>query len=254
MIKSPTSPYSSCEESSALDFDFDFAYQPIVDVRDRSIFCQEALIRGVNGEGALSVLSKVDESSRYKFDEKCRVRAISSAAELNISEYLSINILPSAVFERELFLSSILEAVKTYNFPIDRLIFETVESENIHDKKEFATILGEYKKIGLKTAIDDFGAGYSGLSLLADFQPDLIKLDMSLVRDISRSNARQAIVRGVLRMCDELKITVIAEGVESFEEQRVLFDCGIFLMQGYLFARPAFKSLGVVELGSFMST
>ncbi|RMU95063.1 EAL domain-containing protein, partial [Pseudomonas coronafaciens] len=83
-------------------------------------------------------------------------------------------------------------------------------------------------------------------TLLADFQPDLIKLDMHLIRDVHRDRARQAIVRGVVTMCSDLGIKVIAEGIEQIEERDFLADCGIVLMQGYLFAKPAFRALAQV--------
>ena len=132
------------------------------------------------------------------------------------------------------------------NFPIDRLIFETLEIEHVDNYRHLTNILREYREFGFKTAIDDFGAGYSGLNLLADFQPDLIKLDMALIRDVDQDRVRQVIVRGIVTMCAELDVTVIAEGIESAGERDFLADCGIFLMQGYWFARPAFKALAQV--------
>ena len=97
------------------------------------------------------------------------------------------------------------------------------------------------------TAIDDFGAGFAGLNLLADFQPDIIKLDMDLIRGIDQSRPRQAIVRGTVAMCEELGIQVIGEGVETADECSALHDLGIHLMQGYLFSRPLFESCGQAE-------
>ncbi|MDQ3202190.1 MAG: EAL domain-containing protein, partial [Pseudomonadota bacterium] len=76
---------------------------------------------------------------------------------------------------------------------------------------------------------------------------DLIKIDMALIRDIDRDRVRQAIVRGIVTMCAELNVTVIAEGIESAGERDFLADCGIFLMQGYWFAKPAFKALAQVQ-------
>lgn len=239
---------AGCKTSPELDFDFAFAYQPIVDLRDHSTFAHEALVRGVNGEGALSVLSRVNDQNRYRFDQLCRTRAIATAAHLGMTEHLSINFLPNAVYRPELCIRSTLEAARAHNFPLDRLIFETVESEQL-DTAHLAHILREYREYGFKTAIDDFGAGHSGLTLLADFQPDLIKLDMALIRDIHRDRVRQAIVRGVVTMCTELGVTVIAEGIEHAEERDFLADCGIFLMQGYWFAKPAFKALAQIDSG-----
>ncbi len=84
-----------------------------------------------------------------------------------------------------------------HNFPLNRLIFETLENEHIDNYRHLTNILREYREFGFMTAIDDFGAGHSGLNLLADFQPDLIKLDMALIRDVDRDRVRQVIVRGL---------------------------------------------------------
>ncbi|MGF0241585.1 EAL domain-containing protein [Rhodococcus sp. IEGM1300] len=250
-LTAPSGGCRGCQQSEPLNFDFAFAYQPIVDLRDQTIFAHEALVRGPTGEGALSVLNQVTEENRYRFDQLCRTRAIEGAAHLNIQTHLSINFMPSAVYRPELCIRSTLEAAKKHNFPLDRLIFETLESDHVDNYRHLTNILREYREFGFKTAIDDFGAGYSGLNLLADFQPDLIKLDMALIRDIDRDRVRQVIVRAIVTMCAELDVTVIAEGIESAGERDFLADCGIFLMQGYWFAKPAFKALAQVAPGAW---
>ncbi|WP_207838752.1 EAL domain-containing protein, partial [Pseudomonas sp. 43(2021)] len=118
-----------CRNTGVPEMDFAFAFQPIVDLRDQTTFAHEALVRGVNGEGALSVLEQVDDQNRYRFDQLCRVRAISTAADLGMTQYLSINFLPNAVYRPEMCIRSTLEAARTYGFPLERLIFEAVEGE-----------------------------------------------------------------------------------------------------------------------------
>ena len=246
-LASPNQRCSGCQGSEPLGFDFSFAYQPIVDLRDRSIFANEALVRGVGGEGALSVLEQVNETNRYRFDQRCRTQAIAGAAALGMQTHLSINFMPNAVYRPELCIRSTLEAARAHNFPLHRLIFETLESEHVDNYRHLTNILREYREFGFKTAIDDFGAGYSGLNLLADFQPDLIKLDMALIRDVDQDRVRQVIVQGIVTICEQLGVTVIAEGIESAGERDFLSDCGIFLMQGYWFAKPAFNALAEVS-------
>lgn len=246
-LTSPNQRCVGCQQSEPLRFDFAFAYQPIVDLRDHSIFANEALVRGTQGEGALSVLAQVNETNRYRFDQLCRTKAIANAAALGMQTHLSINFMPNAVYRPELCIRSTLEAARAHNFPLDRLIFETLESEHVDNYRHLTNILREYREFGFKTAIDDFGAGYSGLNLLADFQPDLIKLDMALIRDVDQDRVRQVIVRGIVTICEQLGVTVIAEGIESAGERDFLSDCGIFLMQGYWFAKPAFNALAKVS-------
>lgn len=121
------------------------------------------------------------------------------------------------------------------------------EQEVMRDPAHLLDILRTYRDVGLKTAIDDFGAGYSGLNLLADFTPDLLKLDMHLVRGIDQDRKRQAIARHGAALALELGIAVIAEGIETADESRALQDLGIDLQQGYLFARPQLDGLAPIH-------
>lgn len=236
-----------CGKAERVGFQFEFAYQPILDVTSGQVFAHEALVRGPNGEGAMTVLSQVTEKNRYRFDQACRVKAIKGASELGMQEKISINFLPNAIYKPELCIRTTLAAARTYDFPLERIIFEVTEGERIEDGPWLMEILQEYKRCGFKTAIDDFGAGFAGMSLLADFQPDLIKIDMALIRNVDRDAARQAIVRSLVRLCHELNIQVIAEGIETPGERDCLIDVGIHLMQGYLFAKPAFRALALVR-------
>lgn len=237
---------AECREGAGLDFDFTMAFQPIVDVAAGRVFAQEALVRGSNGEGAGAVLARVTDANRYRFDQACRVKAVQLAARLGIDSHLSINFLPNAVYRPELCIRTTLEAAETYGFPHARIIFEVTEGEQVADHAHLLGIFQEYKRLGFLTAIDDFGAGYSGLNLLAEFQPDIIKLDMALIRGIDSNRPRRAIVRGIVQVCDELGIRVIAEGIETAEELKPLRDFGITLFQGYHFARPLFEGLAPI--------
>ena len=236
-----------CGKGARLDFAFEYAYQPIVDLERRAVYAHEALVRGPNGESAFSVLAQVNEDNRYRFDQACRVKAIKGASALGMTEHLSINFLPNAIYKPELCIRTTLEAACTHGFPLDHIIFEVTEGERVEDGPWFAEILREYKRCSFKTAVDDFGAGYAGLSLLADFQPDLIKLDMGLVRNVDTHRARRVIVQSLVRLCEEMNIQVIAEGVETVGERDALRDAGIHLMQGYFFARPAFQAIACVD-------
>ncbi len=219
------------------------AFQPIVDLESQTIFAHEALVRGPQGESAASILAQVTDENRYQFDQSARVCAITAASALGMTVPVSINFLPNAVYRPETCIRVTLEAATELGFPTSQIIFEVNEAEPVGDRAHLQGIFAEYKRQGFKTAIDDFGAGYAGLSLLADFEPDLIKLDMALIRNIDQDRTRRAIISGTLQTCRDLGITVIAEGVESDEEVAVLRGMGISLFQGYRFARPLFRGL-----------
>ncbi|SDM65332.1 EAL domain, c-di-GMP-specific phosphodiesterase class I (or its enzymatically inactive variant) [Oryzisolibacter propanilivorax] len=234
---------AGCINAAPLGFDFDFAYQPIVDLAAHQVWAHEALVRGPEGQGAGWVLGQVTEDNRYRFDQACRVKAIGTAAALGMGTRLSINFLPNAVYRPELCIRTTLDAAREHAFPLERIIFEVTEGERVEDGPWLAEILREYQRFGFLTAIDDFGAGYAGLTLLADFQPDIVKLDMALVRGVDTSRSRQAITRGLLRICQELDISIVAEGIETEGERDFFCSEGVSLMQGYLFARPGFRAL-----------
>jgi len=189
------------------------------------------------------VLDRVDEANRFRFDQACRVEAIRTAAQLDMTSMLSINFLPNAIYRPEVCIQTTLVAARANSFPINRIIFETTEGERVNDGKWLAEVFREYQRQGFLTAIDDFGAGYAGLTLLADFQPDIIKIDMALVRHIDQNKPRQAIVKGIVRICEQLDIQVIGEGVETLEECLFLQGVGVRLIQGYLFSKPLFEAI-----------
>ncbi|GAA4017515.1 EAL domain-containing protein [Actimicrobium antarcticum] len=241
----PDSGCSICEDQ--LDFDFTFAFQPIVDVERRAIYAYEALVRGTDGQGAPYVLGKVNDDNRYRFDQGCRTRSIFLAQKLGMTCRISINFLPNAIYQPELCIRTTIAAAEAAGFPLDRIIFEVTESEQILEPDKLLSIFRYYRDRGFATAIDDFGAGYAGLGLLTDFQPTMIKIDIKLVRDIDSNPVKQAVVKGILLTTGLLGVEVIAEGVETAAEARWFKDNGIRLMQGYYFARPGFESLPAVE-------
>jgi EAL domain-containing protein (putative c-di-GMP-specific phosphodiesterase class I) len=226
---------------------FSYAFQPIVDVLTHEVFSYEALIRGPANEPAYQILQAVSEDTKYQFDQASRIAAVRLAASLRLNTHLNLNFMPGSLFAAEVSVDATLEAAIQCGLPIDRVILEVTEGEAIADHGKFAGLLNAYRGKGLKVAIDDFGAGVSGLNLLADFQPDQIKIDMNLVRGIERDGPRQAIVRAIVQVCGDLGIDVIAEGVETFAEYTWFANQGVRLFQGYLFAKPGFQAFPAVN-------
>jgi EAL domain-containing protein (putative c-di-GMP-specific phosphodiesterase class I) len=225
---------------------FTMAFQPVVDLARREIFAHEALVRGVSGEGASEVLARVGPQDRFAFHEACRVKAIELAAALGMASRLSLNVMPNDVAGQEVCFRTAMAAAGRCNFPVQRLMFEITEGERVEDLPGLAATFRIFKRYGFTSAIDDFGAAYASFELLAAFQPDVVKIDMSLVRGIHMDPVRIAIVKGFVATCDELRIRVIAEGVEVREEVHALRALGVDLFQGFLFARPAVAALPVV--------
>ena len=237
---------AACREGRELSFDFTMAFQPIVDMKEQRVWGYEALVRGVDGASAQSILDQVDGRSVYAFDQACRVRAIELAGPMMPKDgrtRLSINFKPNAVYEPAACIRATLEAANRVGFDRRQLMFEFTEDERMIDIGHVRRIIEAYREFGFITALDDFGAGYAGLSLLSDLVPDLIKLDMALIRDIDTSPSRQSIVRGLVGMTQALGIPCLAEGLETREEVDTVRAMGIDLCQGFYFARPAIGEL-----------
>jgi EAL domain-containing protein (putative c-di-GMP-specific phosphodiesterase class I) len=220
-----------------------FAFQPIADITSRVVFGYEALARGKGGESAAAVFAAVAPTDLHAFDHSARMAAVRLATRLGLKQKISLNVLPGCIESMPDSLDRLLELAVASGLSPAQLMLEITEGEAVQRPKEFSAWLQHYRAQGVCLAIDDFGAGYSGLNLLASFQPDVIKLDMHLVRDIDRAGPRQAIARAVLQVCDDLGIEVIAEGVETVAEMAWFRRVGVRLFQGYLLGRPTFEAL-----------
>ncbi|RVT90403.1 EAL domain-containing protein [Sphingomonas crocodyli] len=245
---------SGCRDGADFEIPFAMAFQPIVDVQARSIFAYEALVRGVDGAGAHRILSSVTEVNRYAFDQACRVKAIETAMGAGLMQTdakLAINFLPNAVYSPLACIQLTLATARRVGLAIDRLIFEFTENEQMGSPNHVLAIIDTYKKIGFTVAVDDFGAGYSGLDMFAKFQPDEVKLDMELVRGIDSDRRRQVIVRAIVTMCEELDTQLIAEGIETEQEASTLARLGVRYHQGYWYARPVLGVLPTVSHDRF---
>ncbi len=244
-----------CRTGAPLRTAITMAFQPIVDIRTGSVFAYEALVRGTDGRSAGEVLSGIEPDMIYKFDQACRVKAIELAGALFAPDgdqgggaKLSINFMPNAVYEPNACIRASLSAARRVGFDPGRLMFEFTENEQMVDVAHVRHIIEAYQARGFTTAIDDFGAGYAGLGLLADLRPDMLKLDMALIRAIDRSASRRTIVASVVRMAEDLGIECIAEGIETAAELQTLREIGLRLCQGYLLARPAVETLPSASL------
>lgn len=244
--ETPLGGCAGCKDGASLDFAFSMAFQPIVRLSTGRPWAYEALVRGPAEESAASVLGRVTEENRYAFDQRCRVVAIERAVAAGLLDddaRLSINFLPNAVYSPMACIQLTLKTARATGLPSDRLMFEFTENERMADPDHVMHIVQSYQQMGFTTAIDDFGAGYAGLSLLARFRPDVIKLDMELLRGIDASMAQRMIVEAVVGLCRRMGTEVIAEGIETHAELDAVAAIGIDLVQGYLLARPAFEAL-----------
>ena len=226
-----------------LGFEFSFAFQPIVDIRNREIISFEALVRGPHGEPSASVFARVPKREFPRFDEACRSKAIYMASRLNNPKRLNLNLSAQSIYQIDLSIMTTFQASINSGIPVENIVFEVLEMESLTDQRNLVRYLRLIQEFGFTTAIDDFGAGYSGLKLLAEFQPNYIKLDRFLIGNIHQDQVKQTVFMGVNHICEQLGIEIVAEGVENACEYHWLREAGISIFQGYYFARPAFEAL-----------
>ena len=221
---------------------FSFAFQPVVDATAQKVVAWEALIRGTWDEPAWQVLNQVSPLQLHLFDQTARATAVALAARLGIDRPLHLNFLPQSLDSYPRSILSTLEAARQAGIAATDIVLEVPEAEVVDDRAHFAALMRDVRALGVRLAIDDFGASHASLTLLDDLDPDQIKLDMRLIRGVERPGPRQAILRAIRRACYDLDIDVIAEGVETSAEYHFLTSQKIRLFQGYLFARPAFEA------------
>lgn len=229
-----------------LGVEFSFAFQPIVDTRIREISSFEALIRGARGESAASILNQMVNKDVSMFDDVFRQKIFELANRLNLSNNVNINLSAGALYNMDLNITGKFRTLLPNGFLVENIVFEVTESESLTDESILLKNLRLLRDFGFKTAIDDFGVGYSGLKLLMEYQPNFIKLDRYMISDIYENKIKQVIFFGIQEMCEDLSIEIVAEGVENEEEYFWLEKQGINLFQGYYFAKPAFESLPTV--------
>jgi EAL domain-containing protein (putative c-di-GMP-specific phosphodiesterase class I) len=212
------------------------AFQPVVNKSERRIFGYEALMR--TREASLphpgAVLSAAERLGRLN-DLGRRVRSLSAAAfeQAPSGAALLVNLHTQDLLDPELYeTSSPLSKIAS------RVILEITERSTIDDVKDVASRTEVLRCQGFRIAIDDLGAGYAGLSSFVALEPNIVKLDMSLVRGVDRSSIRQRLVGSMTALCKEMGMSVIAEGVETVAERDSVCSLGCDLLQGYLFAKP----------------
>lgn len=221
------------------DSPIQFAFQPIVDTSKGRISSIEALIRSEDGKYPEDIIGCLEGAEKYEFDLETKAIAIKQGAALiNSEQSLSINLCPGAITHRANVGEYLHSLVTQSGLHPQQLVVEVTEVEIIKESSVFHDAIEQIRSFGIGIAIDDFGAGYAGLSLLADFSPDKIKLDRKITTGIHENGPRQAITEAVLEFANSMGIPLVVEGVETLDEWLWLQHAGVQRFQGYLFAKP----------------
>ncbi|MDQ0189116.1 EAL domain-containing protein [Alicyclobacillus cycloheptanicus] len=216
-------------------------YQPIVHLESQSIIGWESLARGPAGSGLERPVNLFDYAERagYLLDVErlCRNQAIHSASVYPGTK-LFINVSPNILSDPAFHHGETREVIDAAGLEPSQIVFEITEHHAIHDYSSFLQLVAHYRDQGYKIAIDDVGAGYSGLVTLMQVKPDFVKIDMELIRNIHLDRTKQDIVRAICHISNGFSGTVIAEGIETSEELDCIQACGVPCGQGFLLGRP----------------
>ncbi|HJZ89112.1 MAG TPA: EAL domain-containing response regulator [Polyangia bacterium] len=213
------------------------AFQPIVAWPERRIFGYEALLR--SSEPALpqpgALLEAAERLGRLpELGRSIREQVAAQASRTEPDAFLFVNLHPRDLLD---------DALYQHSEPLTRLahrvVLEITERASLDEIADARTRVQALRKLGFRIAVDDLGAGYAGLTSFAQLEPDVVKLDLALIRDVDHEPTKQRLVRSLAGLCKDMGMLVLAEGVETAAERDMLAELGCELQQGFLFAKPA---------------
>jgi diguanylate cyclase (GGDEF)-like protein len=223
-------------------------YQPIVSLSNGQIFGYEALSRVLDNntsnkiveldiESIFRIADKMNKS--WEFETLCRKKTLEQAKEIiNTEKKLFINVNPNIIHDITFKEGFTKKRLDKYGLDSSNVVFEITERTAIIDKKTFLASINHYRKQNYVIAIDDVGTGYSGLNVINDIKPDIMKLDKYLIRDIDKDTTKQHLCKAMVDFGNNAGIKVIAEGIETEEELRTLIKLNVGLGQGYFIGIP----------------
>jgi EAL domain-containing protein (putative c-di-GMP-specific phosphodiesterase class I) len=219
------------------------AYQPIVSFSQRNVFGYEALLRSreplLPHPGAmLDAAERLDRL--HDLGRTIRARSVEPVSSMPDGVALFVNL-----HTRDLLDDDLYDPERPLARIANRVVLEITERASLHDVRDVQGRVAKLREMGFRIAVDDLGAGYAGLTSFSQLEPEVVKLDMSLVRDCDKQPKKLTLVRTMITMCRELGIQVVAEGIETPEERDAIVWAGCDLLQGYLFAKPGTAFPGI---------
>ena len=232
---------------SALNDNWLFSvFHPIINAQTGEVFGNEALLRAKNSRdnqvlGAGQIINSCEKLNLlHQLDQRARQCAIRSAKEhLPGNSKIFINFLPNTIYDPEICLRTTMEAAAANDLSMSRLVFEVVETEKIPDMDHLNKVLSYYRERGVGTAIDDMGAGFTGVNYITALKPDFVKLDREFVLNAQANADGRRAMDSIISTSHFNKARVIAEGIETIDQMRMCLNSGVDFLQGFMFAKPA---------------
>ncbi|WP_166805083.1 EAL domain-containing protein [Nitrosococcus wardiae] len=227
-------------------------FQPIVLFSKRDIFGFEGLIRGPSDTHLHSPLNLFDAAGRTSaladLQGLCQELIIQRYQQLRLPGKLFLNVNPCVILEPGPNYCGLIELLSQNEIPTSQVVIELTEQQPITDYALMREATEYYRTTGFAIAIDDLGAGYSGLRSWSELRPDYVKVDRHFIQNIHEDSTKCQFVRSILEITQNLNCRVIAEGIETAQEYTVVKEMGIELGQGYYFGRPHIQPVISVPL------
>ncbi len=226
-------------------------YQPIISLVDGKVLGYEALSRIalqgclLNPEEFFHMAEQMD--CLWKTEELCRRKSLQHAVGKKDGVKLFLNVDPNVMKDPQFREGITCRYLKKYGLLPDDIVFEITERNSIEDEEYFREVISHYRKQKFQIAIDDFGNGYAGMNRICALEPQYIKIDMQIIREIDRDNLKKSLVESMIQFCEKSDIYLIAEGIETREELKTLIKLGVHYGQGYFLLRPQ-AELGNISL------
>lgn len=217
-------------------------FQPIISLRTGDVIGYEALSRITLSNCTLNIeelFNLASEKKRlWELEKLCRSKALKASVHKPQRTKLFLNVDGNIINDPDLKIGFTRQQLAQFKIDPEDIVFEITEKNDVHSEEIFIASIEHYRSQNFKIGIDDFGSGYSGLNRVCAFSPDFIKLDMNLIRDIDKNPLKKSAVSAAINFCKESGIKVIAEGVETLNELKVLIYLGADFAQGYYLAKP----------------
>lgn len=227
--------------------EFDIYIQPKYSLKSESIVGAECLVRVnsknkrvINTERFIYILEKdksIIELDLYILEEACKIINRWSDNKFKLVP-ISVNVSRVTLIEDNTFITKLNDIINNYNIDTRFLEIEVTERVMLKDTNKIISVIKEIKDLGIKVSLDDFGSGYSSLTILKNLPIDTIKLDKLFLDKKDISEKGKIVIESIINMANRLGLEVVAEGVEHFEQAQVLKSLGCEIVQGYLYGRP----------------
>jgi diguanylate cyclase (GGDEF)-like protein len=230
-------------------------FQPIVSSRQQNIYAYEALIRGPSDSSLHNPINLFSAAERCNktvaLERSCRRTSIRQFADQQLPQKLFLNVSPLVLLDPDFKKGETLDFLKKVAIPASRIVIEITEHQPTDNYQLMRDAVAHYRNMGFEIALDDLGAGYSGLRLWTELMPDYVKIDRHFIQDIDKDPVKLNFVRSIQSMAVATNCHVIAEGIETEEEFQAIEKLGVGFFQGYYFARPAAQAVTKIADAKF---